>query len=184
MKGSVFIAIKDFILKNHRAEGYARYLQSFSPEDQILLDKKLIGVSRIPARVFAQSGELCTRLFGSGNTEYFQIVMAYVADQNINSFMKVFLRMGSPSFVMKNVPVIWKHYFYSEGTISVPSVTEKSGTVIVKGGNAYGEALCHGIIGWGTFAINFSGGKNLRVTHPECVHHGAQQDRFEFSWDL
>lgn len=182
IKGSVLLAIKEYLLKDQKEAGYLKYLQAFSPEDQMLLDKKLVGVGKVPARIFAQSGATCMRLFGQTDKKYFQKVMSYVAEENINSFMKVFMRLGNPALSVKNTPLMWKHYF-SASSVNMLEVTSNSAKVLVEGGAPYGEALCQGVLGFGTYVVAYSGGKNVQAAHPECIHHGGARCFFTVSWE-
>lgn len=182
IKGSVVKEIIAYIRKHEGEAGLQRLLDRFAPEELKWLGPKLIAVAKVPAPILCKLYDGITELWGHGEGAYYSTLMETVAERNLNTFMKFFIRIGKPSFIVQGAPLVWKQFF-DVGNLIYLQGDDHLAELKAVGGKDYGPALCAGIIGWGTMAIRMSGGRNIRVDHSECIYKGADQCVFRVQWD-
>jgi len=159
-----------------------KLLARLTPEEYTLVTTKLLPVTKVPAPLMDKIYQGIKALFGGGQGDYYAVAYEYVGEQCLNSFMKFFIRIGTPAFVAHNAPLVWSHFF-DTGRMIKTAFTPNSVELVSEGGEAYGESLCYAIIGFGRMAITLSGGKNIRVNHAECVYKGKRRCCFKVQWD-
>ena len=182
VKGPAVIQLKEFLRDRHGDEGLKKILDQLTPEERILVTEKLLPISKVPAPIYDKIYQGVKTLFGGGKGDYYAVIHEYVGEKSLNSFMKMLLKLGSPSFVAHNAPVVWKHFFDTGRMLKVAG-TSNSVDYVIEDAEAYGEWLCHSIIGFGRMAIRMSGGKNIRVNHDECIYKGKSRCFFHVEWD-
>jgi len=182
IKGQVLIQLKAHLQERFGEKLFKKWLSILTPEEYVLVTAKLMPVSRIEAPLYDKLYRHGKMLFGGGTGEYYIPAFEYVGDKCLNSFMKFFIRMGTPAFVAHNAPLVWSHFFDTGRMLKVGG-TSNSVELLSEGGEAYGEGLCFGIMGFGRMAILMSGGNNPRISHSECIYKNQSRCFFRFEWD-
>jgi hypothetical protein len=182
VKGQALIKLFDFIREKHGAAGLQLLLSKLSPQDYALCTQGLTALTKVPAPLFPTLHHLIRDLFGNGDSDYYAVAFEYVGEKSLNSFMKLFLKLGTPAFVAHNAPLIWRHFFDTGRLVKIAG-TAHSVELLAVGHEDYGDSLCWAIIGFGRMAIRMSGGKNLRVNHDECLFKGKTRCYFKVEWD-
>jgi hypothetical protein len=181
-KGLIALGSLDFVRANYGMEGLEKFLQQFSAEDQRFLTHFLIPVSKVPASMLHKFYAHFLTLWGEGQGDYYSTVMRHVAKYSLSSSMQFFIKIGKPSFIARNAGMVWKHFF-STGSLICTGSTDHSVELSATGGEEYGPALCYGIIGFGTTALELSGARNIRVNHDECIHKKKSSCIFRVAWE-
>ena len=176
------MGIKKFIQEKHGDAALEKYYQAFTPEELRYIGPRIVAISKVPAKLLDKTYQTVIKQWGDNKPEYYSRVMEYVAEYNINIFLKVFIKLGNPAFMLNAAPHIWKQYF-SVGKLITTHMGKNSAEFESVGGEAYGEALCRGILGWAKYAVACSGGKNLRLEHTECIYKGDSRCYFKGSWE-
>ena len=157
-------------------------MERFTKEELLIIGKALSPVTRVPASLYRKIYSVVKELFGQGRGEYFSEIHEYVAEENLNLFMRVFLKIGAPGWFANSAPRLWKHLFERCQLVKVAD-TKKSYDFAIEGAEAFGESICFGTIGWARKAIELSGGKNCQVSHLECINRGGKRCLFHVQWD-
>jgi hypothetical protein len=136
----------------------------------------------VPAQILCKLFNGVKELFGQGSNDYFSRIMAYIAETNLKTFMRLFIKIGTPGFVANGAPMVWKHYFNTGRLVKIAS---GSGFVeyLSEGGELYGEGLCVGILAWGRRAIEMSGGNQVTARHDECIYRNQKRCVYRFEWN-
>jgi hypothetical protein len=182
VKGQGLIKLLDFIREKHGVQGLQLLLSQLSPDDYALCTQDLSPLSRVPAPIFPTLHHLIRDQFGHGDSDYYAVAYEYVGEHCLTSFMKLFLKMGTPAFVAHNAPLIWRHFFDTGRLIKIAG-SSHSVDLLAVGHEGYGDSLCWAIIGFGRMAIRMSGAKNLRINHDECIFKGKSRCLFKGEWD-
>ena len=118
--------------------------------------------------------------FGSGNLRLLDQVGRYEAQQDFNRVLRLLIRVITPMQIFKAQRRLWTH-FQDSGSWTVTSTPKgMQGTL---SDWAVDEALCVELGGYLVRLVEFTGGKNARVTHTECRARGAANCVFDFRWD-
>ena len=96
---------------------------------------------------------------------------------------KVFMKLGSPEYIIKKSPLVWRSY-YNEGTMIVENASAVSVTLAVTGARFPHPAICGRITGWMERTLEISGAKRPGVEHTECTLRGDAREAWQGHWDL
>ncbi|MCK5241062.1 hypothetical protein KAR34_01300 [bacterium] len=182
IRGTIIKGIIDIIEKRFGRDGVKQLMENLTPAEQTFLVEYLKNDSRVPAETLCNLYNRIKELWGEGQKTYYSELMQEIAEQNINTFLKFLISWGLPSIVANSVPNIYKYYF-NQGQVFMVSNTNRSIEFYIKGGEAYGEALCAGIIGWGRQGLAMAGAKNVQVDHTNCIYHGKERCYFKVHWE-
>ena len=105
------------------------------------------------------------------------------SDDALTTVYRIFYRLGSPSFIIQRAPLVWKNY-YSEGTFVVPKVTAVSAVARVTDLCMPHQGVCTRISGWIQRTMEHSGGREVRVVHPQCTLAGGPHEEWDVNWTL
>jgi len=100
---------------------------------------------------------------------------------DLGTVMKIFMKVGSPSFVASRFPSVWKNYFNQGGVRILKSIHHEL-EIVVEGAEAYRRAGCEGTLGWTAMALEYAGAKDLVAHHHECLFQGGGRCLFDYRW--
>lgn len=179
VRGALIVGMKKWLDETHGATGL-RTLQAHLPEhEREMWDTGIVvHTARYPASCFRNFGEAAVKLWGRGDPNYLRGVGAFVAFNDLGTYMKIMMRLGSPSFVIRRFPRVWSHYF-SDGSLHTNELGERHAFVEIRNWQPYGELGVYGAHGWMKAALEYSGAKRTSVRHeaPAAAAH-----TYEFRW--
>ena len=182
VKGLIFQGARRWMLRRYGEAGLESFIAKLPEPDRALWTSDIIlPMSWLPASAYTSMYEAQESLWGTGDGQLFQEAAAAVAFDDLSSVMKLFMKLGSPSFIAKRFPTVWDRYF-SGGRYRVITLGSNELVAEVEDARAYGEAGCHGTMGWTRQALTYSGAKSLRIEHTECVFAGAARCVFRCAW--
>lgn len=183
VRGAIVIGTLDWLRQTHGAAGYEAVRDRASAEaTEVLTSRILLNSSWIPASAFDNINEQIVTLFHDGDWTATQAIGAHVAMADLSSYMKVFMRVATPRFILSRFPKIWRHYF-SRGELSPSPVEAKhSASFSLVGADGYGRGGCGGTMGWTEAALRKTGATAARVSHDICVFRGASHCLFKARW--
>ncbi|MEB2312415.1 MAG: hypothetical protein OZ921_08520 [Sorangiineae bacterium] len=105
---------------------------------------------------------------------------AEIAKGDIPTLYRAFFRLGTPSFVMKKLPVVYRQYFRRGGLV----VETSAGSVeITLADLTMPVYLCaYGITGWFDAMLELVGARAAQVEHRACVHRGDAACVWRGAW--
>lgn len=182
VKGLIFQGARRWMMRRYGEAGLESFVARLpAPHRALWTSGIILPMSWLPASAYVSLYEAQESLWGTGDGRLFQEAAAAVAFDDLSSIMKLFMKLGSPSFVAKRFPTVWDRYF-SGGRYRVITLESNEHVAEVEDARAYGEAGCHGTAGWTRQALTYSGAKALHVDHTECVFRGHARCLFRFSW--
>jgi hypothetical protein len=103
-------------------------------------------------------------------------------DYGMTTVYKIFFRVGTPGFVISRATRVFSTY-YDSGVLR--AVENGPGRAVIELTGLVGGApeFCERILGWTERTLELAGAKNIRPSHPQCVHRGAASCLFEGTWD-
>jgi hypothetical protein len=104
-----------------------------------------------------------------------------IARYDLSTIYKVLLKVGSPSFVLKRVNIVYSTYIRG-GAMAATHVTKEHAMISLAEGDFPFYFCEQGIPGWFSAAVELSGGKDVQVDQIECVHRGAAHCVWEARW--
>lgn len=182
VKGLIFLGARRWMTRRYGEAGFDAFLAALPESERELWTSGIIlPMSWLPASAYVALYEAQESLWGTGDGRLFQEGAAAVAFDDLNSVMKLFMKLGSPAFVAKRFPTVWDRYF-NGGALRLLAIEARAMDAVVENAEGYGKAGCHGTMGWTRQALTYSGAKNLRIEHTECVFEGGNRCLFRCVW--
>ena len=179
MKGIAFSNVQSYVIKHHGDAAWSKMLSTMSQNDQAELGA-VVAVGWYETLLFARLLRKIDVTFGTGNLRLLERVGRHEAEQDFNRVLRLLIRVLSPLQMFKAERRLWSH-FHDSGSWEFRSLPK--GMLGDLSGWAVDEALCVELVGYLVRLLEFTGGKNVRVSHAECRARGAPSCVFEFQWD-
>ena len=96
--------------------------------------------------------------------------------------LRAFLWMsGNPGAIIRRMPAVIPKYY--EGATATILHNEGGQARWRMEGAVFPYHYCHQLVpGWGTEGLGLAGGKEARLVHASCVHHGDPHCEWEAVW--
>lgn len=163
ISGALFLNIRAWIDDNHGRETFEAMVKALPGDQQELaLSRAIVNTTRVPAAIWTELGRQAITRFGLTGENGFHGIARSVAMKDLSGYMKVLMKVGTPSFVLTRFPRVWSHYF-SAGVLEVEKRDSYSGEVIIRDAQAFGEAALEGATSWMRAALAYAGAKEIRI---------------------
>lgn len=179
VKGSMILGRMAYV-QTHYASRWQDYLAALRPHTRDAVVEGILKSSWYPFDLFLDASGTAERLFGTGDYSLVRKMAAHSARVNMPTVYKVFLRLGSPQFMMKQVAQIWRSQYDSGIATSTPG--KGSGAVDVREFGQPDPLHCHGITGFMEECLRIVGMKSATVVHARCRCEGEALCRWEAVW--
>jgi len=178
VKGPIFIGARKWILENMKS-GWDNILAAMPEADQPFWKTfNILPISQVPAVHYSNMYNAFLKLW---DEETFQTCAGAVALDDLGTFMRFFMRIGSPGMTFSHFPKAYRQYF-NIGEFKILSQDAEAGEAELAGADVYGQGGCSGTLGWTRRALEYSGAKQLKVWHPECRFKGQNRCLLKFTW--
>lgn len=182
VKGSAVVTLPEFVEKKY-PHLYEQWLNNLSEDSQKILKNKAIVTSWLPleAALSEPLRKLCD-LASNGKIDAAWDSGRYSAEKALTGIYKVFVKLGSPQFIISRAGSIIQMY-YKGIEISIPESSSKAVTLhIVKFPNP-DSYVQYRIGGWMQKALELSGCKNVKVLITKDIAKGDKVTEYKMSWD-
>ncbi len=162
VRGVVLLGLLDWIRITHGEPGVESVLASLSGSVRPRYAgprPKLIATTPVPASELAALAEAIIERWGQAS---FERAAAHVALSDLSGYMKLFLKVGSPTFIVRRLPRVLNHYA-SIGVLDIESCETGRARLHIRNVAAYGPAMNVGTIGWVRAALEASGARTVEV---------------------
>ncbi len=103
-----------------------------------------------------------------------------VASYDLSTLYKLFMRVGSPGFVLSRLGAAYRTYI-SRGELAIRVEAHTAEVELLNGVLPF-YFCAEGIPGWITMAAEKSGATEVEVRQRSCRHHGARSCQWSVSW--
>ncbi|MFC1678195.1 hypothetical protein ACFLZ9_00480, partial [Patescibacteria group bacterium] len=128
-----------------------------------------------------EAAQKIANLFYPGNIRGLRELGYYMAEKNLTGIYKVFVKMGSPGFIISKAGTILSTY-YRPGKLETIEKGNKLFKFRFVNFESMNEALEEGIAGWVEKALELSGGKKVEVKINTHISRGASATEYECHW--
>jgi hypothetical protein len=180
VKGLIFIGAKKWFAENKSPAEFEKFVQAFPENERDFWTKStLMPITKVPASIYCNMYKIISAQLGE---LVFRTIAATVAFNDLGTFMRIFIKLGTPAFTANSFPGAFKQYF-SAGEFKAVNVASHAAEFELLGAEPYGEAGCSGTLGWTRMALEYAGAKNLIADHAECRFHGRTRCVFRYRWE-
>lgn len=179
VRGALLAGLKKWLLATHGPAGLDAVLAEVPRADHRTWKRAaLVSTSHFPATAIRRFGDAVVKVWGNGDPRCLRDVGAFVAFDDLATYLKVAMKLGSPSFVASRFPKIWSHYF-NAGSLTVTARDAKRVLVELMDWQPYGDIAAFGAEGWMRAALVYSGAHHVVVEHAEGPR-GSR--RYDLGW--
>jgi hypothetical protein len=161
-RGPNFLFTKKFIISEYGNDVWEILLKTLPKEIAAVWEGAILAHQSYPFSAFkAMVAALAQETQHVEDKETARLY-EYIADGSLNTMYKLFFKITSPSFVIKNYPKLWSKFFET-GKVEVP-VSEK-GHALVKFTlpEIFLDWLPPACLGYSKKAVEMAGGRNLTM---------------------
>ena len=162
VRGVVLLGLFDWVRATHGEPGVEAVLAALSASIRPRYEgprPKLIATTPVAASELA---EVAAAIIDGWGRASFEQAAAHVALSDLSSYMKLFLKVGSPAFIVRRLPRVLNHYA-STGVLEIESCDAGRARMHIRDVAAYGRAMNVGTIGWVRAAPEVSGAHGVDV---------------------
>lgn len=181
IKGTAVISITHFV-KDKFSSRYDEWMNSL-PADSAEIMNTVMTSSWYPIQqsMIEPTRKICDMFYEGKETGALELGK-YSADYSLKGVYKLFVKFGSPSFIISRASQIMPT-FYKDSEMKVISET-KNGTVVQITRFASIDRLLElRIAGWMERALEICGCKNIKLAIPRSLTRGEPVTEFVISWD-
>jgi hypothetical protein len=182
VKGSAIAPMAGFITEKHGATGYNRWLEALTPHAKEVYCGHVMANSWYPFRelMVEPTARMCDLFYG-GNVRGAIEAGRYSADIGLKGVYKIFVKVGSPDFILKRASSIMAGYYTPSQLAVAESGPGKAVIHITRfpEPSTFVEAR---IMGWMQRALEINGCKNVMVKTPKSLTKGDALTEYLVSW--
>lgn len=157
---------------------YAELTEGFQQE----IRKGIFANTWYPIGYYLEINQAIAKIMGNGNEEIAFDVGCYSADQVLHGVYKLFYKIGTPEFVLKNASRVMNQYF-TEGKLRVVFDLPRQARIYFEDVRDYRHTQCLSLIGWAYRNIQLSGGKNVTHQVVQCRKRGDPACQGLLKWE-
>ena len=117
-RGPNFVFTRKFILEKYGTTTWDTLLQRLPPQAAEVWKSPLLVTGVYSFSAFKTMIALLSTLDGLQTDQETAQLYEYIASHSLNTLYKVFFRLTSPAFVIRNYPKLWQRFF-TTGTVDV-----------------------------------------------------------------
>jgi hypothetical protein len=181
VKGTALVSTIRFLAERFGDAAVGRILARLSAEDRTVLDQELLVSAWYPLPTMLRLMRAAVDELGAQEPDLIKKMGRKSADYGISTVYRVFIRLGSPQFVVTRAARVFASY-YDRGTMAAVESREGHAAVELSDFPDGTSEFCERIIGWMERTIELSGAKDVRSRHSLCIHRGDSVCRYEGDW--
>lgn len=185
VRGAALYARRKWVREHHGQEALEALIPELSAYGRMLMRSDIDKGAWYNYPVFIELGEVLDRRFAAGDLKLNIELGRWGAVENTPNIFKMFIRLGSPEWVMNKAAKLWREHF-TEGTAAVTHETTDRGGVAeveVTDWPVPHLALTYSVLGFSIGAIEMSGAKNVTGEMIACPSLGGDSIRIRIRYE-
>lgn len=184
-RGTVLVALKDFVRAQFGEDGWDRLLDALDDADRLLVELPT-SISWYDIELVCRALGALDQVLGKNDRSLVEQFGRFEAERDLTTIQRVFLRMASPAWVVEKVGQYWRRFAdFGEWNIQRERVDgEKAVGVkaVLTGVPRPDRCYCAELSGYFARCLELVGAKDVTVRHPECRAKGDARCAFVGRW--
>jgi Protein of unknown function (DUF2378) len=169
-------------LKQRHAQHWEAILSGVQPATCETLEAHPIATGWYPFEQFVDLMLVADRVAGNGDMELIRALGHHAATANLSTILRVFLRFGSPEYILGKAAKVWSLYHDTGRGESEPLGPRSLAFSVYEHGAPH-KALCVTLLGWTRAYLEAAGCKSVKVVETKCRLSGGDCCRFDAGWE-
>jgi hypothetical protein len=182
VKGSAIASMPAFITEKFGQAGMDKWLNSLSPEGKKIYGSKVLANNwySLKESMLDPSAKVC-ELFYRGDVKGAWELGRYSADFGLSGIYKIFVKVGSPEFIIKRGSTIIAGY-YQPCKLDVVETGPKNVVLHLSQFPELTPVLEARLCGWMQRALEINGCKNVTPKVTKSITKGSPITEFSITW--
>jgi hypothetical protein len=183
VKGSAIVAMPKFVAEKHGDFGYRKWLDTLSPPAKQVYGGHIMASNWYPFRemMVEPTQKMCDQFYG-GSIKGAMEAGRFSADVGLNGFYKIFVKAGSPDFILKRASTIMAGY-YSPSQLGLVESSPGKAVLQITKFEEPSPLVEARIAGWMQRALEINGCKNVMVITPKSLTKGDPLTEYVLKWN-
>lgn len=183
-KGSVLFHLRRYIVERHGEKGWQEVLSRLPPEDVKVLSGILMVGAWYPVGIWNRTLDRYLTANYPDPMAAMMDLARYIAREDLNLVYKMFLKVGTPGFIMGRSGSIWSRY-YDSGRLQPTEIRPRQWRIEldapINEDAAPSIYTCEGVCAWLSSAVKLTG-SNLTILQTRCRFKGSAMCEYEASF--
>jgi len=180
-KGFILQSRLAFVRERFGDAGVDQVLALLPESDRATLHGLILISGWYPLELALRLDDAISHAFGEESEQALRELGRRSADDNLTKFQGAFIHGKSPDAFLALAPAVYRMY-YETGSREYHPRTPNSGELVTTGAEGVTAGDCLTVMGWYERALELTGAKGPRLTHPECVARGGKVCRYGVTW--
>jgi hypothetical protein len=182
VKGTAVETTMLFVRERYGEEGYQRWLAALSPESREIVTSKILPSAWYPLEqaYVAPTRVVCEQYFGGAKRGAFE-VGRYSALRALTGIYKMFVKIGSPAWLMERGSKVFETY-YRPSHLEVVDRKDGGCRMLITDIEDVSGYVENRIAGWADAAIEIHGYKTRKVIVTRSISTGDPRTELELTW--
>jgi hypothetical protein len=182
VKGTAIVAIPLFIKARFGEGGVNQWIDALTPEARKVYPSSVLVSSWYPLKEFLiEPVRRMCNLFYAGDLKGAKESGRFSADYSLKGIYKIFVKLGSPEFMLRRAGAILPLY-YTPSEMKVVECRKGQGIMQITKFQEMDQVLEIRIVGWMERAIEISGGKQANIKITKSLTTGDPLSEFLATW--
>ena len=182
VKGTAVASLPIYVEAKFGKEGLQRWLDSLSESAQKLYSTSILASKWYPLKeTFVEPTKKICDVFFNGDLRGARECGRYSAELGLKGVLKIFVKMGSPAFLVSRASTVLPSY-YNPCKMETVSSDKTSALIRITEFPQIDKVVEARIIGWIEMALEIHGCKGVRVVTTASLTKGDKYSEFKVSW--
>jgi hypothetical protein len=182
VKGTAISSIPEFIAKRFGKEGLTRWLSSLTETARKVYERPILAGNWYPLKeIMLEPTKKMCELFYHGDAKGAREGGRYSAELGLKGVYKIFVKFGSPEFLIRRASAIFTSY-YQPSEMKVVAQEDKKAVVHINQFLEPSSLVENRIAGWMERALEISGCKNVNILIAQSLAKGAPYTEIIATW--
>jgi hypothetical protein len=181
IKGTAVLDTIRLVKERAGENGYNKVVGLLDEETRKVFVGEVFSSSWYPLDAFTHFLEVEIRESANGNTDVLIKGSEAVIERQLRGIYKVFVKLGSPEFVLKRIAAVHATYFNGVD-VKVEMMGPGSATIRYTGYEKQHRIIGFAIIGFFRKALEISGAKNVKAGFATPIEAGKGYAELAISW--
>lgn len=181
IRGSALIPRVNYLKQRHAA-AWPQILAGLQPGTRELIDARPIATGWYPFEQFVDLMTVADQVAGNGDLELVRVLGHHAASANLSTILRVFIRFGSPEYILGKAAKVWSLYHDTGRGTSEPLGPRAICFSVFEHGAPH-KVLCMTLLGWTRAYLELAGCRSVTVAETKCRLRGEACCRFDAGWE-
>jgi hypothetical protein len=181
IKGATLIQTIEAIRARDGEHVLATIVAQLDPDSRSVIQGRIFPWNWYSLDAFSAFLEADIRVTANGNREVLILRSEKVIEAQLRGIYKVFIKLGSPAYVIKRIASVHETYF--KGIHFIPEFDDsKQALIKYMGFQSQHEIVGYAIIGFYRKALEISGAKQVAVNFTVPISAGGEYAELKITW--